>query len=69
MNVKNSNDKTACALCQFTNSLTTLYTKNRLSLHQRKLHPNNRVVPHIQQFLLDNITDIQIRNFWNSLLV
>jgi hypothetical protein len=67
-NAKSSSDKTTCPLCQFTDNSTLLYTKNKLSLHQRQLHPNNRLVPHIQQSLLDNISDTQVRSFWNSLL-
>jgi hypothetical protein len=69
MNAKNTNNKTVCSLCQFTNNSTVLYTKNKLSLHQRQSHPNNHIVPHIQQSLLDNISDIQVQKFWNSLLV
>ncbi|RGB40692.1 hypothetical protein C1646_753037 [Rhizophagus diaphanus] len=59
-NAKSSSDKTTCPLCQFTDNSTLLYTKNKLSLHQRQLHPNNRLVPHIQQSLLDNISDTQL---------
>jgi hypothetical protein len=61
--------KFPCSLCQFLNNKSTLYTKNRLSLHQRKFHQNNRIIPHIQQPLLNNIPDIQVKNFWNSLLL
>ncbi|EXX79208.1 uncharacterized protein OCT59_012799 [Rhizophagus irregularis] len=67
-NAKSSSNKTTCPLYQFTDNSTLLYTKNKLSLHQRQLHPNNRLVPHIQQSLLDNISDTQVRSFWNSLL-
>ncbi|CAB4427900.1 unnamed protein product [Rhizophagus irregularis] len=59
-NAKSSSDKTTCPLCQFTDNSTLLYTKNKLSLYQRQLHPNNRLVPHIQQSLLDNISDTQL---------
>ncbi|GET54111.1 hypothetical protein GLOIN_2v1886663 [Rhizophagus irregularis DAOM 181602=DAOM 197198] len=52
-NKKSSLKKTTCSLCQFTDNLTILYTKNKLSLHQRQLHPNNRIVLHIQQSVLD----------------
>src|ERR1044072_3957657 len=72
MNAKNvisSLNKTTCSLCQFSDNSTVLYTKNKLSLHQRQLHPNNRLVPHIRQSLLDNISDTQVRSFWSSLLV
>ncbi len=68
-NKKSSLKKTTCSLCQFTDNSTLLYTKNKLSLHQRQLHPNNCVVPHIQQFVLDSISDTQVRSFWSSLLV
>ncbi|CAB4408365.1 unnamed protein product [Rhizophagus irregularis] len=68
-NKKSSLKKTTCSLCQFTDNSTILYTKNKLSLHQRQLHPNNRVVPHIQQSVLDSISDTQVRSFWSSLLV
>ncbi|PKC12065.1 hypothetical protein RhiirA5_412312 [Rhizophagus irregularis] len=67
-NAKSSSNKITCLLYQFTDNSTLLYTKNKLSLHQRQLHPNNRLVPHIQQSLLDNISDTQVRSFWNSLL-
>ena len=66
MNAKSYSNKFTCSLCH---NSTILYTKNKLSLHQRQLHPNNRVVPHIKQSLLNNISDIQVQNFWNSLLI
>ncbi|CAB5379831.1 unnamed protein product [Rhizophagus irregularis] len=59
-NTKSSSNKTTCPLCQFTDNSTLLYTKNKLSLHQRQLHPNNRFVPHIQQSSLNNISDTQL---------
>lgn len=63
------NIKFPCLLCQFVNNVNTLYTKTRLSLHQRKFHQNNRIIPHIQQTLLNNIPEIHVENFWNSLLL
>jgi hypothetical protein len=47
--------KYPCLLCQYSNNVNTLYTKNKLSSHQRKFHQNNRIIPHIQQSLLNNI--------------
>src|SRR3989440_8415507 len=61
--------KLPCLLCQFVNNINTLYTKNQLSLHQRNFHQNNRIIPHIQQPLLNNTPEIQVKNFWNSLLL
>ncbi|GET55490.1 hypothetical protein GLOIN_2v1886663 [Rhizophagus irregularis DAOM 181602=DAOM 197198] len=58
-NKKSSLKKTTCSLCQFTDNSTILYTKNKLSLHQKQLHPNNHVVPHIEQSVLDSISDTQ----------
>ena len=73
MNTNTSQSSTAnkipCSLCQFLNNNNTLYTKNRLSSHQRIFHKNNRIIPHIQQSSLNNISDIQVKNFWNSLLL
>jgi len=63
------NIKLPCLLCQFVNNINTLYTKTQLSLHQRKFHQNNRIIPHIQQPLLNNILEIQVKSFWNSLLL
>ncbi|POG53960.1 hypothetical protein GLOIN_2v1886663 [Rhizophagus irregularis DAOM 181602=DAOM 197198] len=60
-NKKSSFNKTTCSLCQFTDNSTRLYTKTKLSLHQKQLHPNNHVIPHIQQLLLDSISDTQVR--------
>jgi hypothetical protein len=69
----NTNTSTAnkipCSLCQFLNNNNALYTKNRLFSHQRIFHKNNRIIPHIQQSSLNNISDIQAKNFWNSLLL
>jgi hypothetical protein len=61
--------KFPCSLCQYSNNVNTLYTKNKLSSHQRKFHQNNRIIPHIQQTSLNNIPEIQVKNFWNSLLL
>ncbi|CAB5347997.1 unnamed protein product [Rhizophagus irregularis] len=61
--------KFPCSLCQFSNNINTLYTKNKLSSHQRKFHPNNCIIPHIKQSSLNNIPEIQVKNFWNSLLL
>src|SRR3954470_9949005 len=63
------NIKFPCLLCQFVNNIGTLYTKTQLSLHQRKFHQNNRIIPHIQQSSLNNIPEIQVKTFWNSLLL
>ncbi|PKY15005.1 hypothetical protein RhiirB3_427121 [Rhizophagus irregularis] len=41
----------------------------RLGKISRKFHPNNCIIPHIQQSSLNNIPEIQVKNFWNSLLL